>query len=71
MFTKEQLQKITTIVVHDHCPDGLASAIILHHALPQAKIKFVTYGTKEYQELPAIEGMLFCDISPPYQKSDR
>jgi hypothetical protein len=33
--------------------------------LPSAEIVFVNYGTKEHRELPADEGLVFVDFSPP------
>lgn len=56
------LRKIKTIVTHAHCPDGLASAILLHDALPDAEILFCTHD--QLDALPITEGMLFCDIAP-------
>ena len=60
----EKLKAVKTVIVHDNCPDGLASAIILHDALPDAKIEFVQYGTEAHKKLVASPGMLFCDFSP-------
>jgi hypothetical protein len=37
MFSKEQLMAVKTIVTHASCADGMASAMILKHALPQAE----------------------------------
>jgi hypothetical protein len=65
----EKLKRVRTIITHANCPDGIASAILLHDALPNAQIKFVTHGTKEYRELPAEDGMLFCDIAPPAERA--
>ncbi len=66
MFMKEQLQKVKTIIVHDNCADGLASAIILHQVLSEAKLRFLDYGQNDYLTLQAEQGMLFCDICPPF-----
>jgi hypothetical protein len=59
------LRQVRTIVTHDSCSDGLASALILKEALPDARVLFVQYGTPELRALPAEPGMLFCDMSPP------
>jgi oligoribonuclease NrnB/cAMP/cGMP phosphodiesterase (DHH superfamily) len=58
------LKQVQTIVTHKDCPDGMASAILLHEALPGAQLRFIQYNTKELEELPAKPGMLFCDITP-------
>lgn len=67
---------IRKIVAHGpHCSDGRMSAYILKHRLPnpegkELEVCFVNYGNKEYLELPAEEGILFCDISPPLDRVD-
>lgn len=53
------------LVVHGNCPDGLASAMIIRQALPAIELKFLNHGTDEYYQLPAVPGMIFCDIIPP------
>ena len=61
--------KITTIVTHKNatnpCPDGIASAIILSHVFPHESVIFLNQSSNDYLDLPAIPGMLFCDICPP------
>lgn len=64
----EKLRAVRTIVVHDNCGDGTGSALLLKDALPQAEVVFVQYGTEAYRNLPATEGMLFCDIAPPAER---
>lgn len=64
MLALQELREVRTIVGHDHCPDGLASAILLHDALPGAAIQFMQYGTAAHRDLVATPGMLFCDFSP-------
>ena len=56
---------IKTIVTHDKCADGRASALILLDVFPGANVVFCNYNTPEYNDLPATEGMIFCDIVPP------
>ena len=64
-FDLTKLSQIKTIVVHGGgCPDGVASAILLHDALPDAEVKFIQYQTPEQFDLPATSNMLFCDITP-------
>ena len=58
------LHGIKKIVTHDACADGIASAIILHDALPEAEIVFMQYNTPEHLALPPEPGLLFCDFSP-------
>lgn len=62
---------ITTIVTHDNCPDGIASAMILRDVFPFAKVLWMQHGTKELAELPATPGMIFCDIVPPAARVDQ
>jgi oligoribonuclease NrnB/cAMP/cGMP phosphodiesterase (DHH superfamily) len=68
MISPLQLSRIRTVVTHDDCSDGTASAILLRDALPEAAISFAQYGTAAYRELPAQPGMLFCDLSPPRER---
>jgi oligoribonuclease NrnB/cAMP/cGMP phosphodiesterase (DHH superfamily) len=63
-FSVERLRAIKTIISHESCADGLASAMILKAALPDAKVRFVKYNSEEHEKLEAVEGMLFCDFSP-------
>ena len=64
MISIEKIKKVKTIIVHDSCPDGMASAMILHQALPDATIRFIQYDTEDHRNLAAEPGMLFCDFSP-------
>jgi nanoRNase/pAp phosphatase (c-di-AMP/oligoRNAs hydrolase) len=58
------LSRVETVVSHADCPDGIASAMILHGALPGAEITFVEHNTPEQRSMVAKPGMLFCDIVP-------
>lgn len=69
--------KIHTVVCHKNpgspCPDGVASAILILDACRSIsavdpEVKFVTHKTPEYEQLPATEGMIFCDIVPPPER---
>jgi hypothetical protein len=64
MIELEKLKAVDHIVVHDNCPDGVASAMILHDALPNAKVTFCQYETELHKTIPAKPGMLFADFSP-------
>jgi hypothetical protein len=64
MSFAERLKNVRTIVTHEGCPDGIASAILCHDALPQAEIVWLQYGTAKRRELLATEGMLFVDMTP-------
>lgn len=70
-----KLHAVRTIVTHGYpdggvCPDGLASALLCRDVLPDAKIIFAVYNTSEYEALPADEGLLFVDITPPPARAD-
>lgn len=64
------LRSARTIISHADCPDGIASALILHQALPRAEVRFLEHGTPEYRELAAEAGMIFCDIAPPEERAE-
>lgn len=64
MIDIERLKKITHIVTHENCSDGIASAMLLHHVLPQAKVTFCQYETTLQKTLAAEPGMIFCDFGP-------
>ncbi len=65
---RAELEAVRTIVSHDSCADGIASALLLHDALPAAEIIFADYGTAI--DLPVRPHMLFCDFSPPPARVD-
>jgi len=71
MLTPEKLHAVRTIVTHEYCPDGTASAIILRDAFPgkNVKIQFVQYGSEEQKNLVVEPGMLFCDIGPVAERA--
>jgi hypothetical protein len=69
MIPIETLKQVTHIYCHGHCPDGLASAMILKDAFRMLgmspRIEFLTHGTPEHQvATDTIEQVLFCDIAP-------
>lgn len=64
---RADLEAVRTIVVHENgpgspCPDGVASAILLRDALPNAEVLFASYDT--IAQIPPRPGTLFCDITP-------
>lgn len=65
MLDLDSLLQVRTIVTHEGCADGIASAIILRDALPNARVEFVQYNTPAHRDLRATPGMLFCDMTPP------
>lgn len=64
------LKEVTKICVHDNCPDGTASALILKDALnlDSEQIVFVQHDSPEYKEMKAEPGLLFCDCAPPPER---
>lgn len=65
MLDLDSLLCVRTIVTHEGCADGIASAIILRDALPSARVEFVQYNTPAHRDLRVSDGMLFCDMTPP------
>lgn len=65
---KADFERVKTIVVHGDCPDGLASAMVLHDVLPDAEVRFMRHGNADYENMPADPGLLFCDIIPPIKR---
>lgn len=68
MLPLDALKDVRKIIVHDHCPDGIASALILQEVLPEAKLTFVQYSTPAHTLMSAEPGLLFCDFSPPAER---
>lgn len=73
MIPIELLKRVTVVYSHAHCPDGLASAMILKDAFRMLgmspRIELLTHGTPEHVKAgsPWVgrEGLaLFCDIAP-------
>lgn len=62
-FVKKVLEA-KTIVAHDHCADGTASAVLLKGLVPEAEVVFCQYGTAQHKQLPVTPGMVFVDFSP-------
>ena len=66
MIPIDNLRRVTTVIAHENCPDGLAAALIARDALPNcSSVQFVQHNTDTYETLPAVPGMLFVDITPP------
>ncbi len=63
----ELLSKVKTIVTHKNCADGVASAYLCVQVLNVGDVRFVQYGAPEHANLGPEEGMLFVDMSPPYE----
>lgn len=64
MIPIDRLKNITHLITHAGCPDGQASAHIVKDALPDVKVSFMAYGSKEHRELEPAPGMIFCDFTP-------
>lgn len=58
---------ITKIVTHAGCPDGIISGMLLKLAFPHAEVVPIQYGPAR-DNLPAEQGMIFCDMSPPEKR---
>lgn len=70
MFPLEKLNKVKTIITHANCPDGMASAILLHDVLPDAEIRFVQHQTVDHREMVVGPDVLFADFSPHEDLAD-
>lgn len=64
MLSVATLRGVRTIITHDECPDGVASAVLLHDALPGAAVEFMQHGTDAHRNIAPRAGLLFCDFSP-------
>jgi hypothetical protein len=65
---RDAIERLTKIVTHAGCPDGIASAMILHRAFPELPVEFIYHGTPEHNQAPC--AALFCDFSPPAERAD-
>ena len=66
----EKIREVKTILTHADCSDGMASALFLKDALPNAELVFLQHGTEKFHSIPATPNMLFCDIVPPPDRVD-
>lgn len=69
MIPLEALHRVSRIIVHADCPDGIASAMILRDCLPEVEVLAVAYGP-EREALEPGPADLFCDMTPPESKAD-
>lgn len=63
-MNRDKLKSVKKIVVHDACPDGIASALILKDALPDAEVVWQQYSTPAHRAFEPEPGVLFADFSP-------
>jgi oligoribonuclease NrnB/cAMP/cGMP phosphodiesterase (DHH superfamily) len=73
-FTLEQLRNIKTVISHgNHCPDGVASAMIVRDAYnwnwSDIEIRVVDHQSEEKAKLEAKPGMMFVDFSPDPERA--
>lgn len=61
--------RVTKLVTHDSCADGLASAMIVRDALPHVEVVFAQHGAPSLEGLVPSSGLLFCDIAPPRERA--
>lgn len=61
--------RVTKLITHDNCADGLASAMIVKDALPHVEVVFAQHGTPSLEALAPSSGLLFCDIAPPRERA--
>lgn len=63
------IDDVKVLVTHANCPDGVASAILVKDAFPDAKVLFMSYQSPELAALKPEPGMLFCDFTPPRERA--
>lgn len=69
MIPLDTLKAVKTVVSHQNCADGAASALILKDVLPpETEFLFMQYKTPELAALEAAPHMLFVDFSPPAER---
>lgn len=72
MITKDALLKVSEIICHANCPDGIGAAVICAAAYAKVglkpDIKFIQYGTRAFAELEAKANQMFVDITPPRER---
>jgi hypothetical protein len=61
--------RVTKLITHDACADGLGAAMIVKDALPHVEVVFAQHGTPSLDALEPTAGLLFCDISPPRERA--
>lgn len=66
MLDLNKLMLVDTVVVHDNCPDGMASAILLKDAFygRQVEFLFVQHNTDVHKNLSPRPNVLFADFVP-------
>lgn len=62
------MKTVKHIITHDNCADGIASAVILKLAWPEAEVTHAQYGGVLPE--PA-DGMVFVDFSPPPTEAEK
>lgn len=67
---KTRKRLLTHLLTHGSCPDGLASAMIIKHALPAIEVVFVGYNSDTHRNIDAREGDMFCDFTPHRDRVD-
>lgn len=72
-MNKESLAKVSEILSHSSCPDGIGAAMVATAAytgagLPPPKTWFVQYGTKFHEGIKCFKNQMFLDITPPLKR---
>ena len=60
----DTLKNRKRLITHGNCPDGLASAMLIAHAIPGIEVEFCLYSTEQHTQMDAREGDIFCDFTP-------
>jgi len=58
------LKQVKHVYYHANCGDGIASAVIVHQALPGVSFRALDYNDKDFATLEPKPNSLFVDISP-------
>lgn len=60
----KDLREIKTLVTHQYCHDGVASALLVKDVVPNIEVIWLTPGSLEHKTLSPRPNCLWCDIVP-------
>lgn len=60
----EKIHSLKHLIVHERCPDGTASAMMLKYCFPDLDVQFVQYDTEAHRNVEVRPHTIFADFSP-------